>query len=102
MTEKILSPDSYVFETIVIEDLDHVLSITLNRPEKKNAINDVMSNEIIYALNFAKQSDQIRVVKIQANGDVFCAGGDLKNMGRRTMRRPQRFQKLAMLKTSAS
>ena len=57
MTEKILSPDSYVFETIVIEDLDHVLSITLNRPEKKNAINDVMSNEIIYALNFAKQSN---------------------------------------------
>ena len=80
MTEKILTPDSYVFETIVIEDLDHVLSITLNRPEKKNAINDVMSNEIIYALNFAKQSNHIRVVKIQANGDVFCAGGDLKNM----------------------
>ena len=50
MTEKILSPDSYFFETIVIEDLDHVLSITLNRPEKKNAINDVMSNEIILSL----------------------------------------------------
>ena len=75
-----MSPDAYVFETTLIEDSGHVLSITLNRPEKKNAINDVMSNEIIYALNYAKQSDHIRVIKIQANGDVFCAGGDLKNM----------------------
>ena len=80
MTDQIMSPDAYVFETTLIEDSGHVLSITLNRPEKKNAINDVMSNEIIYALNYAKQSDHIRVIKIQANGDVFCAGGDLKNM----------------------
>lgn len=80
MSDQIMPPDKYVFETTLIEDSGHVLSITLNRPEKKNAINDVMSNEIIYALNYAKQSDHIRVIKIQANGDVFCAGGDLKNM----------------------
>ena len=49
MTDQIMSPDAYVFETTLIEDSGHVLSITLNRPEKKNAINDVMSNEIIYA-----------------------------------------------------
>ena len=50
MTEKILSPDSYVFETIVIEDLDHVLSITLNRPEKKNAFNPEMTAPSILPL----------------------------------------------------
>lgn len=80
MSEQIMPPDTHVFETTIIEDSGHVLSITLNRPEKKNAINDVMSNEIIYALKYAKQSDDIRVIKIQAKGDVFCAGGDLKNM----------------------
>ena len=80
MSNQIMPPDKYVFETTLIEDSGHVLSITLNRPKKKNAINDVMSNELIYALNYAKQSDHIRVIKIQANGDVFCAGGDLKNM----------------------
>ena len=80
MTDQIGSPDNYVFETALVKQSGHVLTITLNRPEKKNAINDVMSNEIIYALSYAKQSDRIRAIKIQANGDVFCAGGDLKNM----------------------
>ena len=80
MTDQIMSPDSYVFETALVKQSGYVLTITLNRPEKKNAINDVMSNEIIYALTYAKQSDKIRAIKIQANGDVFCAGGDLKNM----------------------
>jgi len=80
MTDQIMSPDNYVFETALVKQTGYVLTITLNRPEKKNAINDVMSNEIIYALTYAKQSDKIRVIKIQANGDVFCAGGDLKNM----------------------
>ena len=80
MTDQIMSPDNYVFETALVKQSGYVLAITLNRPEKKNAINDVMSNEIIYALTYAKQSDKIRAIKIQANGDVFCAGGDLKNM----------------------
>lgn len=80
MTDQIMSPDNYVFETALVKQSGHVLTITLNRPEKKNAINDVMSNEIVYALTYAKQSDTIRAIKIQANGDVFCAGGDLKNM----------------------
>lgn len=80
MSEKIKSPENFIHEAILIDINNYVLTITLNRPEKKNAINDVMSNEIIYSLTFAKQSDDIRVVKIEANGDVFCAGGDLKNM----------------------
>ena len=80
MSEKIKSPENFIHEAILVDIKSYVLTITLNRPEKKNAINDVMSNEIIYSLTFAKQSDDIRVVKIEANGDVFCAGGDLKNM----------------------
>lgn len=55
----------------------HVLTITLNRPEKKNALNNVMMNEINYALAFAKQERDIRVVVIAAEGNIFCAGADL-------------------------
>ena len=58
----------------------NILTLTLDRPEKKNAINDCMSNEIIYALKYANQNDSVRVVVIQANGDTFCAGADLKEM----------------------
>ena len=52
--------------------------ITLNRPEKKNALNNVMVNEICYLLAYAKQERSVRVVIIAAEGDIFCAGADLR------------------------
>ena len=78
-TEK-LSLESHIFETIQWHVNKHVLELTLNRPEKKNAINKAMANELIYALDYAAQEDNIRVVVIGATGDVFCAGGDLRTM----------------------
>ena len=48
-----------------------------SKDEKKNALNNVMMNEINYALAYAKQERAIRVVIIAAEGDVFCAGADL-------------------------
>ena len=65
------------FEAIDLEIKEKILTITLNRPEKKNAINNVMMNELNYSLAFAKQEDSIRVVVIAAKGDIFCAGADL-------------------------
>ena len=53
------------------------MTITLNRPEKKNALNNVMMNELNYALAYAKQESSIRVVVIAAEGNIFCAGADL-------------------------
>ncbi len=79
MSEK-LSLEGLIFEAVVLEVKDHVLSIRLNRPERKNAINAAMAAEIIYALDYAKQERDIRVVVLAANGDTFCAGGDLSMM----------------------
>ncbi len=67
------------FAYIIAEEHDHVLAITLNRPEKKNAMNPVMFNEITFALNYAHYNNDIWVVVLQANGDIFCAGADLKS-----------------------
>ena len=69
---------SQTFAYIIVEDSDHILTITLNRPEKKNAMNPVMMNEIVYALNYAHYRNDVWVVLIRANGDVFSAGADLK------------------------
>lgn len=69
------------FTCINLHLVDHIFSITLNRPAKRNAINSVMVNELIYALDYAKQERDIRVLVLAANGPVFCAGGDLKAMG---------------------
>jgi len=76
----LLSLEGLVFESTEINLDRHVLSITLNRPEKRNAINTVMGNEIAYALSYALQESNVRVVIIQAKGEVFCAGGDLASM----------------------
>ncbi|HLV15727.1 MAG TPA: enoyl-CoA hydratase-related protein [Xanthomarina sp.] len=55
-----------------------VLTLTLDRAEKKNAIHPHMVQEIAFALQFAKQTNAVRAVVINALGDVFCSGADLK------------------------
>ncbi len=75
-----LSLDAHTFDTVMWAIADNVLTITLNRPKSKNAINLIMANELIYCLDFAKQECDIRVVVIAATGSIFCAGGDLKLM----------------------
>ncbi len=66
----------YAFIKIKVED--HVMHLTLNRAEKKNAIHPHMVQEIAFAMQFAKQTNDIRALVIDAAGDVFCAGADLK------------------------
>ena len=78
MSNQKLSLDGLTFQATKIDISNNILSITLNRPEKKNALNNVMMNELNYALAYAKQQREIRVVVIGAEGDVFCAGADLR------------------------
>ena len=67
--ENKLSLEGLIFQATKIKVENNVLTITLNRPEKKNALNNVMMNEICYALSYAKQEREIRVVIIAAEGD---------------------------------
>lgn len=68
------------FSTLLVNEENYILKISLNRPEKKNAIDPIMTNEFLYAINYAKQNDSVRVIEISAKGEVFCAGGDLGSM----------------------
>jgi len=56
----------------------HTLYLTLDRAEKKNAIHPHMVQEIAFAMQFAKQNNEVRAIVITAEGDVFCSGADLK------------------------
>jgi enoyl-CoA hydratase/carnithine racemase len=67
------------FEFIQTQIKGHQLIITLNRPEKKNAMNSPLMNELAFALAYAKYSKDIWLVILQANGSIFCAGADLSN-----------------------
>ncbi len=67
-----------IFAFLQIKEENHVLEITLNRPEKKNALNPTMVNELAYALSYAHHNRDVRAVVLAANGTIFCAGADLK------------------------
>jgi len=76
--EEALKLKAYTFAHLLVEENNHLLTITLNRPEKKNALNPVLFKEIAFALNYAHHNHEIWAVVIAAKGDVFCAGADLK------------------------
>lgn len=56
---------------------EHIASITLNRPEKRNALNPELIAALKDAFHRAEQDDNVKVVILQANGDAFCGGADL-------------------------
>lgn len=66
------------FAFLLIEEAEHVLTITLNRAEKRNAIHPQMVNELAYAFQYAHANKAIWMIVIQAKGHIFCAGADLK------------------------
>ncbi len=65
------------FETLVLETDGHLSTITLNRPEKRNAISTQMIAELQTALD-AIEKTHARVVILTATGKAFCAGIDLE------------------------
>lgn len=69
------------FETLAVEqDRQGVTQLTLNRPDRKNAISALMMDELTEFAQIAAEDDDIRVVVLQGAGGVFCAGGDLSWM----------------------
>jgi enoyl-CoA hydratase len=64
------------YETIIYER-GPLAWITLNRPEKRNAINQKMHDELLHALHAAETDPEVRVIALKGNGPVFSAGHDL-------------------------
>ena len=64
-------------ETIRLDRSDGIATITLDRPEKKNAINAVMWDELLETFRAIADNDEDRVVVITGAGGAFCSGADL-------------------------
>lgn len=73
-----VSYDSY--ETIVAERRGKVLTLTLNRPEVRNAANVTMHNELSRIFHDTAKDDETAVVVLTGAGDAFSAGGDIASM----------------------
>lgn len=65
------------YTTILYEISGPVCTITLNRPDKYNAINREMASELIHAFSAVRDEAGVAVVVLSGNGKAFCTGGDL-------------------------
>jgi enoyl-CoA hydratase len=63
-------------QILLVEDRDYVRIITLNRPDRMNALNIALSEALIAALADADQSEVIRAVILMGAGRAFCSGAD--------------------------
>jgi 2-(1,2-epoxy-1,2-dihydrophenyl)acetyl-CoA isomerase len=71
------------YETIIVEQGGVIATVTLNRPEARNALDFAMRGELLAALDEIEASPTTRVVILTGAGGHFCAGGDVKAMRRR-------------------
>lgn len=67
-------------ETLVLEQQDHALLVTLNRPKARNAMSLQMVRELMAVFDSIAQNREIRAVVLRGEGGHFCAGGDIKDM----------------------
>jgi enoyl-CoA hydratase/carnithine racemase len=67
------------YESLLWQVEDHVATITLNRPEKKNAMSFVMFNELRDVFLRVAGDDEVRCVVVTGAGGAFCSGADLSD-----------------------
>jgi enoyl-CoA hydratase len=76
------------FEFLQIQRRDKILTVTMNRPEKLNAVRDSDHAELGRVLRTAQRDDEINVVVLRGEGRAFCVGGD-KSLVEKTMSDPR-------------
>ncbi|HDS1817277.1 TPA: enoyl-CoA hydratase/isomerase family protein [Pseudomonas putida] len=65
-------------DSVTLSLENHVATLTLNRPQARNALNTQLCQDLHTAIREVRARDDVHVLLIRANGPVFCAGADLK------------------------
>jgi len=68
------------YQTLLVDRSEAIATLTLNRPEARNALDLVMRRELLGALDELEADPAVRVVILTGAGGHFCAGGDVKSM----------------------
>jgi enoyl-CoA hydratase/carnithine racemase len=66
------------YQTIILERKEYITTISLNRPDRLNALNNEMVDELSEVLAAEERDDETRVVVITGAGRAFCSGADLR------------------------
>jgi enoyl-CoA hydratase len=69
------------FETVLVEQIDRVLRITINRPDRRNALSRAVQTNLIEAVEGAANDPSIHAVIIRGAGKSFCSGYDVTPSG---------------------
>jgi trans-feruloyl-CoA hydratase/vanillin synthase len=77
------------YRTIALERIGHTARLTLSRPEKRNAMNPRMHEEMAHALELVVADSKVHVIVITGAGESFCAGADIKEFFRDLEDQPQ-------------
>lgn len=73
------------YDTLLLEKADGVVTVTINRPDKRNALNATVRRELIQALDRLRDDDAARVVVLTGAGArAFVAGADVREFADRT------------------
>ena len=67
-------------ETLQLDLAEGVLTITLNRPDCRNAMNITLVNELIEAFDIVAEDRSVRAIVVRGADGNFCAGADIKDM----------------------
>src|SRR6476646_1155535 len=86
-------------KTLLIEKSDGVAILTFNRPDKKNAMNPQLHEDMTAALEELRYDDAARVLILTGAGDTFCAGMDLKEVFYELRDQPARYDRVLRLAT---
>ena len=65
------------YETLLYDMHGNVATITMNRPERRNALNETLNRELLLAFEQARDQENVRAVVLTGAGPGFCAGADL-------------------------
>jgi 2-(1,2-epoxy-1,2-dihydrophenyl)acetyl-CoA isomerase len=68
------------FEKLVYEVQSGIATVTLNRPERLNALDYALRDEVLRVLDMVAQDDDVRVVILTGAGRAFCAGADIQDV----------------------
>src|SRR5580704_11584120 len=68
------------YESLIYESKDSIATITLNRPDRLNALGGSLRRDLFDAVTRAAGDSEVRVIVVTGAGKGFCAGGDVKEM----------------------
>ena len=87
-------PD-YNYETLLVEQDQSVLTITLNRPERLNAVDRTMHRELETVFGEVAIDPSVSAIIVTGSGRGFCSGGDVRAMDERSSNRWVRCPRVA-------